>query len=420
MISQLSSRMRARLAGFLGNLCAPLCKRASVFVMEMVYGILAGGSVMLTEIGRQLEEKTTLKHTVKRLSRNLARPELGRILPVALVREAATHVEEDTLLVLDPTDIAKAYAKKMEYLAKIRDGSSKCLARGYWMVSVVAAKTGKKQMIPIWGEVFSQESPDFISENQEILQAVRTISAATGHRGVWVMDRGGDRGRLFDELVADGGTRHRFIVRLRGDRHLLVGGGGKVVSAKKQGQGLRLRYGKHIVKDEAKGERVYSLRFGACRVRLPRYPDVGLSLVVVEGTGSERMLLLTNIPLKRSLESVWWIVASYLTRWSIEEAFRFIKQAYDLENIRVLSFARIRNLVRLLVVAVYYLAVLITAPYQLRLAIIRLVEVGKPLFGMPAMPLYALARGLATAFQRHPRAPRPPEPHSVQLPLFAT
>jgi len=289
------------------------------------------------------------------------------------------------------------------------------------MVSVVAAKTGKKRMIPIWAEVFSQESPDFISENEEILRAVRRISEATGHRGVWVMDRGGDRGRLFDELLADRGARHRFVIRLRGDRHLLVSGRGKAVSAKELGQRLTLRYGKQIVRDEAKGEQAYRLRFGACRVRLPRHPEANLWLVVVEGTGSERMLLLTNIPLKRSLESVWWIVASYLTRWSIEEAFRFIKQAYDLENIRVLTFARIRNLVRLLVVAVYYLSVLITAPYQLRLAVIRLVDVGKPLFGMPAMPLYALARGLATAFQRHPRAPKPPQPPpSTQLPLFAT
>ena len=131
MISQLSTPMRARLAGFLGNLSTPLCKRASVFVMEMVYGILAGGSVMLTEIGRQLGEQTTLKHTQKRLSRNLARPEVGRVLTRALLGEAARHVNDDTLLILDPTGIAKSYAKKMEYLATIRDGSKKRLAKGY-------------------------------------------------------------------------------------------------------------------------------------------------------------------------------------------------------------------------------------------------------------------------------------------------
>ena len=420
MIRQLSSRMRARLAGFLGNLSAPLCRRASVFVTEMVYGMLAGGSVMLTEIGRQLSEETSLKHTVKRLSRNLARRELGRVLPSALLAEAAKHIDDDTLLILDPTDIAKSYAKKMEYLATIRDGSSKRLAKGYWMVSVVAARTGKKQLIPVWGEVFSQESPEFISENEEILHAVRKISAATQYRGVWVMDRGGDRGRLFDELLADGGRRHRFIVRLRGDRHL-VDTRGKVLSAKDLGQRLALRYGKRIVKDEAKGEKTYRLRFGSARVRLPRHPEVVLWLVAVEGTGSERMLLLTNIPLKRSLKSVWWIVASYLSRWSIEEAFRFIKQAYDLENVRVLTFQRLRNLVRLLMIAVYYIAVLIAAPYQLRLAIVRIVDAGKPLFGMPSMPLYALARGLVTVFQRHPRAVRPPQPQpSHQLRLFAT
>jgi len=156
-------------------------------------------------------------------------------------------------------------------------------------------------------------------------------------------------------------------------------------------------------------------------VRLPQHPEIPLWLVVVRGTGKTPLLLLTNVPTRPGSGSLWRIVPSYLTRWSIEEAFRFIEQAYGLENIRVLTFNRIRNLVWLLMLAVYYVAVLVTGPHRLQLAVLRLVEQGKPLFGMPEMALYALARGLATLFSRHPGAPRPRRaPPGTQLPLFET
>ena len=35
-------------------------------------------------------------------------------------------------------------------------------------------------------------------------------------------------------------------------------------------------------------------------------------------------------PLKKTRKSLWWAVESYLTCWTIEETFRFIKQSYQL------------------------------------------------------------------------------------------
>ncbi len=408
--------MRSRLGRFPGNVSEPFCLRATIFVMDMVYGMLASGSVMLTDIGRQLGEPICLEHTEKRLSRNLAREELAPVISTALCREAVAHVQRDTLLILDPTDISKPYARKMQYLATIRDGSAKRLTEGYWMVSVVGAEAGQRRMIPIWGEVFSQESPEFISENEQLLRAVRTISKATEGRGIWVIDRG----RLFQELSAEEGQRHRFIVRLRGDRHPLRQGFAPM-AAMDLARNVATGHGKHLVREGGGRSTSLDLCFGASRVRLPQHPEIPLWLVVVRGTGKTPLLLLTNVPTSPSSGSLWRIVSSYLIGWSMEEAFRFIEQAYDIENIRVVTFDRIRNLVWLLMLAVYFVAVLLSGPYRLQLAVLRLVERGKPLFGMPEMPLYALARGLATLFSRHPRAPRPRRaPPATQLPLFDT
>ena len=68
--------LRKRIARFSGDLSKGLCKRAQAFVGEMVYGMQAAESVLLTEIGRTLEESSTLKKTEERLSRNLQRSEL--------------------------------------------------------------------------------------------------------------------------------------------------------------------------------------------------------------------------------------------------------------------------------------------------------------------------------------------------------
>src|SRR6266436_3892033 len=72
--------------------------------------------------------------------------------------------------------------------------------------------------------------------------------------------------------------------------------------------------------------------------------DEQLCLVVVAGWGEEPMLLLTSaLEGARDSQSLWWIVQIYLTRWKIEETFRFIKQSYKLEDIRVMRYQRLQN-----------------------------------------------------------------------------
>lgn len=52
------------------------------------------------------------------------------------------------------------------------------------------------------------------------------------------------------------------------------------------------------------------------------------------------MLLTTE---KRSHRSHWHIVESYLARWRVGESIRFVKQSYQLEDIRLLRYDRFRR-----------------------------------------------------------------------------
>jgi len=89
--------------------------------------------------------------------------------------------------------------------------------------------------------------------------------------------------------------------------------------------------------------KVYELRYAAEPIRLPGRAE-WLHLVVLAGFGQERLLPLTNPLRARDSQSLWWIVGIHLAKWIIEEAFRFIKQSCQMEDIRVLRSQRLKNL----------------------------------------------------------------------------
>lgn len=69
---RIQGTVRDRFEGFVQSYLALLDKPRRKFFREMLYGILTSGSLMLTEIGRKLEDGTSdLFYTVKRLSSNL-------------------------------------------------------------------------------------------------------------------------------------------------------------------------------------------------------------------------------------------------------------------------------------------------------------------------------------------------------------
>ena len=43
-------------------------------------------------------------------------------------------INDDTPIILDLSDLGKPLAKKMDYLATVRDGSTGKLVNGYWLV----------------------------------------------------------------------------------------------------------------------------------------------------------------------------------------------------------------------------------------------------------------------------------------------
>lgn len=394
-IAKVAGKIQGQIHQFSGKLSRSLPKVCGRFIEEMIYGIQTRGSVKLSEIARSLNEGITLQKTINRLSQQLKRPGLVEQIEGAIITEGERRIQEDTLLIVDVSDITKPYAEKMEYLAHVRDGSDKVIGEGYWTMQVVGVECGEKEITPLYHELYSQRSPDFISENQEIHKAVERVCTHVQARGIWVIDRGGDRGRLFNYFLEH---KKRFIVRLVGDRNVVYRG--KAVLALHLAESCPLLYRERVIKEEKGEEKAYTVDYGFRKVKLPGRSEL-LYMVVVKGFGSDPMMLLTTEEVWKSRRRLWWFVEAYITRWRIEETIRFVKQSYQLEDIRVLTYDRLRNMMGLVLAASYFAAVYLGFRAKMEILVTHVLKASKRIFGIPDFRYYAIADGIRELLNKY-------------------
>ncbi len=370
--SKIRSRLKAQLTRFTCELTAGLSKPLRNFVGEMLFGIQASQGVKLSNIARSLQEEIPLLKTEDRLSRNLQAEELETHLRQGLLRLGSRRVDTNTVLCLDLSDVRKEYARKMEFLDQVWDGSAGEVHPGYWLCSVIGAEVHGSELTPLYQQLFSVRAQDFVSENDELLSAIDQLRAQTRGRGIWAMDRGGDRRKLLEPLLE---RRERFVIRSTGQRAVL----------------------------DRQRHRVMPGR------------EEQLLLVVVAGFGQEPLLLLTNLCGVRDSQSLWWIAQIYLTRWKIEETFRFVKQSYQLEDIRVMRYQRLKNLVLLMTAAAYFATAFLGQKLKLKILCEKLLIISQRFFGIPPFRFYALADGIHNILSRSSPSPPADPPQTPQL-----
>jgi hypothetical protein len=411
---KLRSRLKAQLTKFCSELCGELSLPLEKFVAQMLFGIQASQDVKLSNIARSLKEEIALIKTEDRLSRNLKAARLEAELTPRLASMAGRRVEANTVLCLDLSDIRKEYARKMEYLATIRDGSSGELHEGYWLCAITGAEVHGSEILPLYQKLYSTEATDFQGENEEVLSAIDLVRSSTGSRGIWTMDRGGDRKKLLEPLLD---RQQRFVIRSTGKRSV-IGRWHLERSVAEFAAKCRLRHRARVVKIQDGREKTYELRLGVEQIRLPGRSEL-LDLVVVAGFGKEPMMLLTNaLNRARDSESLWWIAQIYLTRWKIEETFRFLKQSYNLEDIRVRKYQRLKNLVVLVTAAAYFAATFLGQRMKLRVLCEKLLIISQRFFGIPPFRFYALADGIKRILAQTSPDPTQQSPPNLQMELL--
>src|SRR5512137_427797 len=162
--SKIAGKIKTQITRFGHKISGGYKKPVRKWMVQMLYGIQASKDVKLSNIARSLNEEISLIKTENRLSRNLRRMDLTERINSNLIADGGKRIKEETVIALDLSDLDKRYAQKMEYLAWVRDGSTgETKSNGYWLMDVLGADVEGEDLIPLYGELYSQGATDFRS-----------------------------------------------------------------------------------------------------------------------------------------------------------------------------------------------------------------------------------------------------------------
>lgn len=343
----LPKEIRRRVYSFARTVARPFSdSRRRGFLEDMIPGLIIGGHVHLSKIARAVHAGDTKIHAVeKSLSRHLSSAHWD-MSPVDefLLQRSAALVNDDTLIVVDLTDLAKAWAKKLEGLGRVHDGSDphQDLKPGYMMLEAYV-RVGRWQLFPLRLQLLRTYSGAPTSENTEILQYVRTVHDANGGKGTWVWDRGADRKELMLPWLRQGVA---FVIRQRGDRYVTRADGSQVLMNELAEQ---LKPGKPRRWPRGGQTRV-------AEVWLPGDTERPLLLIMHwRRPASPAFLLLVSPAARRPGRHAEWFLKAYRRRWGVEDATRGIKQTFHLEQFLVRKWRAIARLLTLVALAFFWL-----------------------------------------------------------------
>lgn len=307
---------------------------------ELTAGIVFSGSVQLTNAARLFARTDNqLADAVERMSTHLAGEGWDhRDWAGAVLHHLADAVEEDDLLPLDGTELAKPYARHLEYLCTVKDASrvGDPLVNGFWCWGAYHWSPTHRTLNPLMLRPWSTLQPQFLSENDLIIRWMWTLRQATAGRGIWLIDRGADRPEIFSTLLR---VQKRWIVRLRRDR-ALVGPDGTIRSA-------------GVWADWALRNRPVRGRAVTLAVSLPQqdvsqsanFPKLWLEVpdfTFIRNGKEERWMLLTCGLIGHHV-GPRQIRHHYALRWRAEDGKRFLGQVGHVERFLVRSFVALER-----------------------------------------------------------------------------
>ena len=411
--SRLGYEMKRDFTNFSLKISKGLKRPQEKFVHQMIYGILAGNKLHLSEIARALKESITLKKTIDRLSKNLhAFDGKDSVMHnyLGLVRQ---QVKDDyAVIIIDNSDIVKPASTKLEALSEIRDGSTGEITQGYLTIEAAVLSEKGKMPLPVYEKVFSAAEKGFISETHENLCCLQSLSENFSSRCVRTLDRGFDANEYYRYFLKHG---ERFVIRAKKNRNVIYGGQTCNI------MDVALRYkGAYRMDFKDKKGRTIRCKMSCIPVRLCEFPSRELVLAVVYGFGEEPMLLLSSLKMQEKKKLCHIITKVYLLRWRIEEYFRFKKQQFELEDLRVMSLQSIRNLNLLAMLAVGYIS-LTTSVHKDSIFLAEIKECSKRIYGMPQFVYYAIGYALERVLSMSRSGISsflPPRVKSQQITLF--
>ena len=327
--------LKRDILNFSNKLSRCLPKSDRKFNADMLYGILASGSCLLTDIADRLHENAKKINTVDRLSKHLAKGISRDVLKayLLLIRKwSPAH----PVVHIDDSDIVKPDGLTFESLGMVRDGSESTQRKNVYQkgyhVTEATVLTSDNHPVSIFSKIHSSKEKNFTSINNVTFAAMEQAAALFG-KATFVMDRGYDSNKIFLKLNQ---LQQDYVIRLTANRNLFYHN--QWISATE----LRnRRKGKVKLKVLYHGKECEAY-LSHVKVKITASKK-DIYLVLVYGLGEHPMMLATNRVIK-SKEDVIQVARLYFSRWRIEEYFRCKKQIFQFENFRVRKLKAINAL----------------------------------------------------------------------------
>ncbi len=328
-------QMKREILTFSNKISKSLSKPDKKFTADMIYGMLASESCLLSDIVDQLHEDTQKVNSIERLTRHL-----NKGIPSAALKSYLSTIRKwipkEPVIHIDDSDVVKPDGYKFEALGMVRDGSKSSHAKTVYQkgyhVTEACVLTDNGHPVSIFSQIHSSKEKNFISINDITFSALERGAALFG-RATFCADRGYDDNKMFlklDKLEQD------YVIRLTAKRKLYFHG--KWIPAT---QLMKQRKGKIKTTLVYRGKKRDSY-LSHVKVQITASKK-DIYLVLVYGITEHPMMLATNKEI-RSKEDVINVAKIYFSRWRIEEYFRCKKQVFQFENFRVRKLTAINAL----------------------------------------------------------------------------
>ncbi len=330
------------------------------FFKDILFGLCSTGSPSIHNISKNLQDNVSTKSTSERLYRNLKDNDFVDELEAKLIKLAKPYINENTIFIVDETDIEKPYAKKMEGLQCVYNGSKGESTNGYVLMNIVAYSEhkGMPMLFPIYSRLIASKEEKEKSVKQYMMEIIEEIAYTYKGKGTFVFDRGFDHRNLIEFLQLRGID---FVIRGVGKRAIKEGC--KEINFKKAISEMDFKY-------ELPGMKMkQSFRCATRRihVRTDDHPSkksqtVEITLVVSRSyvdtikKGKDFYLLCSNKDSSiTELQYIAKVMDIYNKRWSIEEVHRQMKQSMKWEDMRLHSYQGMKNLNAFMVLALFFI-----------------------------------------------------------------
>ena len=378
-------QMKREILTFSNKISKNLSKPDKKFTADMIYGMLAAKSCLLTDIVDQLHEDTKKINSVERLSRHLEKG-IPQKASVSYLQAIKKWVPDEPVIHIDDSDVTKPDGYKFEALGIVRDGSESTSTKNVYKkgyhVTEACVLTNSNHPVSIFSRIHSSSEKDYKSANTITFEAMEQ-GAALFEKATFAMDRGYDDNKMFlkmDELKQD------YVIRLKSNRKLLYHNKWTMATELRN-----RRKGKVKTSVYYKGKE-HEAYLSHVKVQITASRK-DIYLVLVYGITEHPMMLATNKEIK-SKEDVIKVARIYFSRWKIEEYFRCKKQMFQFENFRVRKLTAINTLNFYITLCMAFLAHISMKPETNALKV-SIIQKADPIKEKVYFCYYRLAKGIS-------------------------